>query len=89
MDPTIKASFQSFMQHHLTTDHADILAYLKDGDTETHDIRPLLTHNELLNLVQESSDEEEKPLTQDLVRLLDSFVPKDSIGRLLLNSPLK
>ena len=90
-DPTIKASLQSFMQqHHLTTDHADILAYLKDnGDTATHDKRPLLTPNELLNLVQESSEEEEKLLTQDLVRLLDNFAPKDSTGRLLLNSPLK
>lgn len=90
-DPTIKASLQNFMQNHqLTTDHAGILAYLKEyGDTATHDKRPLLTPKELLNLVQESSEEEEKLITQDLVRLLDNFAPKDSTGRLLLNSPLK
>lgn len=90
-DPTIQASYQRFMQdHHLTTDHADILGYLKDNrDAATHDKRSLLTRDELLNLVQESSDEEEKAITRDLVLLLDTFAPKDSDGRLLLNLPLE
>lgn len=89
-DPTIQASYQRFMQeYHLTTDHADILGFLKDnGDAATHDKRPLLTRDELLNLVQESSNEEEKAITRDLVLLLDTFAFKDSDGKLLLKSPL-